>query len=205
MRNARNRTAGTRRARCTRWLGLDRNPLRRRSDRIEVVLRLAFLILLAAAVPLVTIMTGRAVGHLAIREARAARASDQLVTAVLTEAAPKAGQDPYSSVQTTSVPARWTAPDGSPRSGMVLASYGAAKGSTVQTWIDRSGEATSPPPTQTDIDGDVSIAVALTAMVLTVTLLGAHVLARHALDRRRFSAWDAEWRSIGPYWTGHRS
>ena len=42
-------------ARCARWLGLDRNPLRRRTDRLEAAMRLIMVILLAVVVP----MTGR--------------------------------------------------------------------------------------------------------------------------------------------------
>lgn len=47
----RRRTAGIREgclARCARWLGLDRNPLRRRTDQLEAAIRLTMVILLAA-------------------------------------------------------------------------------------------------------------------------------------------------------------
>ena len=45
------RHEGTRMARFARRLGVDRNPLRRRTDRIEAVIRLATTILLLAGVP----------------------------------------------------------------------------------------------------------------------------------------------------------
>jgi hypothetical protein len=45
-------------ARLARWLGFDRNPLRRGTDRIEAVLRLVMMIMLVAAVPAAAIVVG---------------------------------------------------------------------------------------------------------------------------------------------------
>jgi len=41
------------------WLGFDRNPLRRGTDRIESVIRLTMMILLVVAVPIVTVAVGQ--------------------------------------------------------------------------------------------------------------------------------------------------
>src|ERR1700733_8764023 len=57
------RPEGTRLARFARRLGVDRNPLRRRTDRIEAVIRLATMILLLAAVPLAMITARRQSAH----------------------------------------------------------------------------------------------------------------------------------------------
>ena len=46
------RHTGTRLARCARGFGVGRNPLRRRTDRIEAAIILATMILLLVAVPL---------------------------------------------------------------------------------------------------------------------------------------------------------
>ena len=54
-----------------------------------------------------------------------------------------------------------------------------------------------------DIVGDVFIAVIATCLVSWLVLLVSCALARRALDRRRLSAWDAEWRASGPLWSGH--
>jgi len=45
----------------------------------------------------------------------------------------------------------------------------------------------------------------VTCLVSWLTLLAAGGLARRVLDRRRMSAWEAEWRASGPSWSGHRS
>jgi len=200
------RRQGTRLARCARWLGLDRNPLRRRIDRIETAIRLVVMILLVTAVPVAAVAAGRGADHLALRQARAQQAADHLVNAVLLQQAPATGTpDPYSKVQTAWVLARWQPPGVPARSGLVLAPAGTPKGSTVPTWVDGSGAVTDPPADPRDAAADVCIAVVLTCLVSCLMLLGGQKLARRALDRRRLSAWDAEWRMVGPLWSGHRN
>ena len=193
-------------ARCARWLGLDHNPMRRHDDRLEVVLRLTTVLLILTAVPLAVIGVGRTVDHLVIRQAQTERATNRLISAVLTQAAPAQGTpDPYSDVQTAWVPARWTAPNGTVHTGSIVALAGARKGSTVRTWVTPSGAITTPPTTHGDIVGDVFIASAAAAIILPLMLAGLYGLGRHLLDRRRMSAWDAEWQAVEPLWTRHRS
>ena len=200
------RYVGRRLARCARLLGFDRNPLRRRTDRIEAVIRLATLVLLLAGVPMATLAVGREADHLALGQAYAQRAADHQVTAVLLQQAPAAEvPDPYTSVQMTLVLARWQPPGQPSRTGQVLAPVGARAGSTVRVWIDASGAVTGPPPDHRVIAGDVCIAALVTFLVASMLVLGSSALARRALDRRRLSAWDAEWRVTGPRWSGHRS
>jgi hypothetical protein len=199
------RQEGTRRARCVRWLGFDRNPLRRRTDRIEAVIRLITLILLLVVVPIVTLAVGRQADHVALRHARALQATDHEVTAVLLQQAPPTGiPDPYTSIQMTLVLARWQPPGQPARSGPVPAPAGARAGSTLTVWVDAAGAVTSPPTDPRVIAGDVCIAGVVTCMAASLLVLGANALGRRALDRRRMRAWDAEWRATGPLWSGNR-
>ena len=188
-----------------RRLGFDRNPLRRGTDRIEAALRLVLAIMLVTAVPAAAVLAGQRADHLALNRAHAERAADHLVTAVLLQRAPVSGiPDPYTSVQTAWVPARWQLPGLPSRTGEVLAIAGAPKGSTVRVWTDASGAITDPPLDHRDITGDVCIAVVVTCLVSWLVLLASSTLARRALDRRRLRAWDAEWRASGPQWSGRR-
>ena len=203
MRSHDNHTPGRPLARLARRLGFDRNPLRRGTDRIEAVLRLVMMILLVAAVPAAAVLVGRQADHVALNRAHAQQAKDHLVTAVLLQQAAATGTpDPYTSVQTTWVLARWQPPGLPSRTGEVLATAGARKGSIVRTWIDASGAVTNPPLDHRDIVGDVCIAVIATCLASWLVLLASGALARQALDRRRLSAWDAEWRASGPLWSG---
>jgi hypothetical protein len=188
-----------------RWLGFDRNPLRRRTDRIEAAIRLVAVILLMVAVPIAAVVTGRQADHEALRQANAQQAADHDVTAVLLQQAQATGvPDPYTSTELTYVLARWQPPGQPPRSGQVLAPAGARAGSTVKVWIDASGAVTSPPPDHRIIAGDVCMTIIVTCLVASLLILGSAALARCALDRWRMRAWDAEWRASGPMWSGHR-
>jgi hypothetical protein len=203
MRSHRNRTPGSRLARLARWLGFDRNPLRRGTDRIEAALRLVMLIMLVAVVPAAAVLAGQHADHAALNRAHAQQAADHLVNAVLLQQAPTTGTpDPYTSVQITWVLARWQPPGLPFRTGEVLATAGARKGSTVWTWIDASGAVTNPPLDHRDITGEVCVAVIATCLASWLVLLASSALARRALDRRRLNAWDAEWRASGPLWSG---
>ena len=192
--------------RLARWLGFDRNPLRRGTDRVEGALRLVMIIVVVAVVPATAVAAGRWADHYFLYQAQARQAADHQVTAVLLRDAPATGTpDPYTSVQTAWVPARWQPPGQPYRTGEVLAVAGARKGSTVRTWIDPSGAVTDPPLDHRVIVGDVWMVVTATLLVWGLLLLGAAGLARRMLDRRRLRGWEAEWRTSGPLWSRHRS
>ena len=49
-----------------------------------------------------------------------------------------------------------------------------------------------------------AVADGLVAVLLLAELLyGAGLAAHGIVDRRRWAAWGAEWRAIGPKWSGH--
>ena len=193
-------------ARLARWLGFDRNPLRRGTDRVEGALRLVMIIVVVVAMPAAAVAAGRWADHYVRHQAQVQQSVDHQVAAVLLRDVPTTGiPDPYTTVETTWVPARWQPPGQPPRTGEVLAVAGARKGSTVRTWIDPSGAVTDPPLDSRVIRGDVVMAVMATLLVSGLLLLAAGALARRIFDRRRLRAWEAEWRASGPLWSGHRN
>lgn len=199
-----NRYEGSRLARCARLLGLGRNPLRRRSDRIEAALRVVTLILLLVAMPMAAAVAGLQADHLVLRQVHAQHVADHQVTAVLLQQAQRTGiPDPYTSVQMTLVLARWQPPGGPPRSGQVQVPAGARAGSTVTVLIDASGAITRPPPDHRVIVGDVCVTAVVTGLIVSLLVLGSGRLCQRALDRHRMRAWDAEWQATGPRWTGN--
>jgi len=62
---------------------------------------------------------------------------------------------------------------------------------------------TDPPAGHRDVMAEVAVTVMVTGTVLFILLLGTEALVMHSLNRRRFGAWDAEWRATGPLWTNH--
>ena len=206
MRGRQTQNADRRLARLARRLGLDNNPLRRGTDRVEAALRLVMILLLVLAAPAAAVAVGRWADYHALHRAQAERTNNHLVTAVLLEDAPAAGTpNPYASMQTAWVLARWEPPGQPPRTGEVLTLAGAHKGSTVRTWIGPSGAIADPPPDHHVIVGYVWLAGVTTCLLSWLALLVAWVLARQALDHRRLRAWEAEWRTSGPLWRGHRT
>jgi len=190
---------------CARRLGVDRNPMRRGTDRVETAVRLALIALLVIAVPVVAIAAGRQADHLAVRKAQAQRAAEHQVTAVLLQDAQATGvPDPYTDVQMTYVLARWQPPGRQARTGEVLAEAGAHKGSTARIWVNSAGALAPPPPDQRTIAGDVCMTVIVTCLVSVAVLFSLGTLTRLALDRRRMRGWEAEWRAAGPLWSGRR-
>lgn len=199
-----NRPPG-RRVRCARWLGLDHNPLRRTTDRLEAWLRLAGLVLLMIAVPLGALMCGRTADHVLAGQAWVQHRSDHLVSAVLTQAAPS---EPYGSYMADTgvwVQARWTAPDGGRRSGQVLAPGGTSAGRTVQIWVDPAGASVEPPAGHEDVVDSAFAVGVISGLFLVLLLMASQAIAQHALDRRRLAAWGTAWRATGPRWSNHRS
>ncbi len=191
--------------RAARRLGFDRNPLCRGTDRGEAILRLVLVTVLVAAVPAAAVAVGRQADHMARHWAQAQRSADHLVAAVLLRNAPAAGSpDPYASFQGSWVPARWQLPGQPPRTGEVFAMAGAPKSSIVRIWTDPAGAVTDPPLGRQQIVNDVCVAVVATCLGSWLILLAAWTLGRHVLDRRRLSAWEAEWRASGPLWNGRR-
>ena len=86
----------------------------------------------------------------------------------------------------------------------IYAPAGAAAGSTVMVWIDRSGQLTASPLQRGDVVEEVALAASLATMAVAGVLAVVGLITRCVLDRRRLAAWDARWRATGPQWTGRQ-
>ena len=181
-------------------LGWDRNPLRRRIDRVEAaVLAGLLLVFLVAGPVLVLVVTGwtRAAG---IRQQHA-EAGWRQVTATLQAGQHAQGQLSGESGGTGQMLARWTAPDGQLRRGWVEVSPGITAGSSTRMWVSHSGSVTGEPLRPFQVQGQIAVAGVMTmcGMGLLVYLGGA--AGRYLLGRRRLADWDRAWRAVEPQWT----
>lgn len=189
----------TRRGRLWRGLWPGRNPLRRACDRVEAAIAAGLLAVFLIAAPLLALFVGQWADGISVRAQRAALATWHLVPAAVLAGAP--AQTIYCCAI---VQARWTAPDGTRRTGWVPAPADAQAGSTVRVWVDRSGRRTGPPLTDSQVANRVILAVVAATAALAISLLAVGVLAHWVLGRRRLAAWEAEWRVTGPRWTSPR-
>ena len=95
-------------------------------------------------------------------------------------------------------PARWTAPDGQPRSGWIPVSPQAAVGSSARVWVNHSGSLTGQPLQRAQLQRRIVIAGVLTAVMLGLVLCLVGGAGRFLFNRRRLADWDKAWRVVGP-------
>jgi hypothetical protein len=181
----------------------DRNPLRRACDRAEAGLLAALLAAFFVAVSLAAIIGGvRAYGS-GLRVERAEQPARHPVPPVLAGTRDR-GSDRYK----VGVPATWTAPDGTLRSGRIVAPPGTEAVHTVTLWVGASGHPAGRPLQAADVIGRALVTAMFIAVIAAAAagsaLPCAAVLARWVLFSRRLAAWDAEWRAVGPPWASLR-
>ncbi len=190
-------------ARITRWLGLDHNPLRRRSDKAQTFVMAALLAAFVFGTPVVAVAASH-IAQAATQRAEQTQQGWRRVPAVLLEAAPKNTGFMYQSATFAWVRAKWTAPNGTVHFGEVPAASGAQAGSTVRIWVDNSGNVTTAPLTGAQMADRVIAAVVFAPIVLGIVLLGLAAVVRQVFERRRLSRWEAAWEAVEPQWT-HRA
>lgn len=181
---------------------LDRNPLRRRSDRIETAVLGLLIAAFLAGAPFAARAAGSLTYAMSLREQRAQGALHQVQATLLQAAPPLNG---YANVAGAApeTPIRWRAPGSPVRTGYIFIPSGAA-GSTVLVWVNRAGWLTNPPLQEPQIAAraDMAETAAVTGVAIAAIIVGW--AARRALNRRRMAAWDADWLATGPRWTSRR-
>ncbi|MFF4622686.1 Rv1733c family protein [Nonomuraea jabiensis] len=180
------------------WLG--RNPLRRRSDRLEGAgVAVALILLLFSVWP--AVVMGRLAYENGLQAERAGPGIRQQVTATLVQDAP--GPVPVAGegvAPESHAAARWVTPSGERRTGQVAVPAGARTGASVKAWIDGRGALTRPPTTHADtLAGAVTTTLLVIAGAAATLALGFRGF-RWLLDRGRYAAWDASWAEACARW-----
>jgi hypothetical protein len=184
------------------WLGrlfrgrrIDRNPLRRASDRAETVILAGLLAAFLAGGPFAALAGGGLARDLAVHVQQTQLATERQVTAVTTEGATSSRGLGISYAEVT---ARWTAPDGRPASDVIPVALGTAAGTKEPVWVTMDGKLAAPPMLESQISNLEMLGQMGTVALLALVLLVAWQLARHELNRHRYAAWDADWQAIDP-------
>ncbi|WP_315902640.1 hypothetical protein [Streptomyces misionensis] len=175
-----------------------RNPLKRRADVVEgwVVLGVWLLTVLAGSLAGITV--ARSMAHGLAHQ----RADRRPAAARLVARAPQASQrrkDP-SPGERVWAEARWTAADGSARTGRVRVVPGSAAGTRVTVWTDRRGRLVGSPVTPDQAALRAALLGGLAGAATGLVPFTGGLLLRVRLERRRLTAWDAEWARLGPRW-----
>jgi len=181
-------------------LGLDANPLRRRTDKIATFLAALLLLVFVAGAPLLAAAAYGWAGRVGAAEQRAER-SWREVPAVLLKSVPASNSFASGLFGYSWVPARWLAPDGKARSGNIAVEVGMAAGRTVRIWVDAAGRPTNAPVTNRAVQARAATVAAVATLALVIVLSFLAWAGRKLLDRRRLADWELAWAIVGPKWT----
>ncbi|GGZ44280.1 Rv1733c family protein [Streptomyces bluensis] len=173
-----------------------RNPLRRRSDRIEAWVVLAAWAFTVLGGVITGLLATRAVEHNLDRQ----RVEWRPVVAQLTEDAPGAVASSAPGTARVWAEVRWTARDGSAHTGQTRVAPASAVGTPVTVWTDTDGRMVTEPATRSE----ARVRSSLIGVLVGVTAAGVPFvsgrLVRGRLERRRMDEWDEEWERVGPLW-----
>ena len=188
----------TRLGRFVRGRRLDRNPLRRATDRVETAVLAVLVSAFLIGAPFVAVAAGAWVHGTARETQLAQEASRSQVTAVvLAVGTSRAGEGAI----VLQAQARWRAPDGREVIHEVPAPSGTLAGEKLQVWTDRTGDFVGAPLSDSQVALQTTIAEVTGVVVAAgaLTLVGA--LALWTINKRRMADWDADWHVTGPRWS----
>lgn len=177
--------------RLRRRLGLERNGLRRRVDRVQRLVALGLLLLLLAAAPPVAALAVSWSYDAGTHAEKAERASRQQVVATVTSAGGVGSSDDRYIHET--VQATWPGPGGEPRVGTLPTWKNAKAGAQRTIWVDRNGDMTVRPRPHSRTVTDAVYAGAAAVLGCALPVLCAYVLVRRRCDRHRDALWEAAW------------
>ncbi|MGD1173179.1 hypothetical protein ACKUVQ_07840 [Mycobacterium seoulense] len=178
-----------RRWQVTRVFG--RNPLLRRTDRIEALAVLVALVVSLIAVPVAGVVG--AVTYGARERVYTQEAHDRhRVTATVADSR-------VEDLGVTVVQAKWPGRNGE-RSGTLDLTEPARAGGTVEIWVDRDGEpVVAPTPAWLAAAEAVGVAV-VTALGMTMAMAALLAIVRSRLDRARDALWERDIELLAEAW-----
>ncbi|WP_329567743.1 Rv1733c family protein [Streptomyces sp. NBC_01361] len=184
------------RRRCWRWRSRS-NPLCRRDDVVETWIVLAMWVVISLGGALVGVVTAQA-AEASFAQLRHDRHS---VRVVLVESTTRAMQTVEGETnRQVRARIRWSAPDGSVRTGRAPVDSGRKAGSRVTVWLDSNGQFTEKPPAAKAAAVEAGTLGTGAALAFGGLVFAAGRLAQWRLDQRRYDRWGREWDQVGPRW-----
>jgi hypothetical protein len=186
--------------RALRRFALGSGPLKRPSDRFQVLARVLVLLTVLTALPVaLTVATASYSSGLGVAAAEAA--DRHQVPARLLEDATLANAPGSDSSEVMVATVGWTDPAGTEREDVVRVPPDARAGSTATIWIGPDGDRTRPPTTSGDVAATAIGLALLTFLAMGSAAAGAYAWLRAVLDRGRLRRWAEEWAVVEPVWT----
>lgn len=200
-RRGRNQPGSTWLSRLVRRWRPDRNPLRRRSDRVETAVVGVLVAAFCAGAPFAVHAADNWTYTTSLREQQAESAAWHQVRATVIRTASDLSGYASAPGPSPEVTVRWTAPDGQVRTAQLFVIGVVRPGSTFMVWTNRVGQLTDAPLQKSQIAMRADLDETLAVAALAIMLLAVGGLAHRALDRYRLAAWGADWLTTGPRWS----
>ena len=178
----------------------DRNPLRRRTDRVESAVFLVLFAVVCAIAPFAAAAASDWENGASLREMRGQQATIHQVRATLLDDAQDTGAYPATLAEAD---IRWKTPGGRTVTDMIRVPAGAKAGHVVWIWTDPSGDLVTP-LRPADIPGRDGLAAAAAVVSLSAVALLAGLAVRIRMNRHRMTAWGADWKATEPRWNTRR-
>jgi hypothetical protein len=205
--------------RALRSFFLGSGPLKRTSDRVQMVARIVLLLAILAGPGLAVVAAAQTHGHLEVTAAAQAAERHQVRAVVLERKTTKlsgnsgtsmnsgnsgnsglSGDPGYPSATIVRATVGWPGPKGSTRHAGVLVSDRTAIGSTVPVWVDRTGQLSTPPMDPAAI-GTMADTVAMsTAVAVPLLAWGLYSALCLVLNLRRQRLWTQGWARVEREW-----
>ncbi|WP_069160849.1 Rv1733c family protein [Nocardia altamirensis] len=183
--------------RTCRRVGLDRNPMRRKEDRVQTLVAVALALVFLIILPVLIMSVGTRVYRTESAAVQAETAQLRQIEATVTAT----GKAPlYAPIMPATV--QWKDADGTLHTDDYQSPTVVEPGATVTLWLNGAGRIVEPPSQSKAL----SKALLLTTGAVfgaTVLLAGCYVGLRHTLDQRRLRMWEMEWATADLRWGSH--
>lgn len=181
----------------------DDNPLRRYVDRLESAVATSLVVAFLVAAPLLAIVSVQAVGAAAAREQKAEQTWRER-QATLTQSGAAGLVGVGGEWDASWVTAKWTAPDGAHRTGILAVELNARAGQHVTVWVTHTGALTHAPLTTAEVADREAITAVCVPAGLALLLWIASWVVRALANHRRMVSWAKAWDAVGPRWSSFR-
>ncbi len=176
--------------------------MRRSTDRIQAIVRAGLVAAFLIGAPIATTLVSREIYLSGLQSAHAQAAGWHRVSALILRVTPTATAWRRPIQEPALFSLRWTAPDGSSRTGEIMGARGPAAGSIMAVWTDEKGRLAHPPLTRTQVADHATGAAVATPVALALLLAALSRIVSLFLDRRRLARWEMDWSAVEPQWTG---
>ncbi|WP_347630268.1 hypothetical protein [Sphaerisporangium sp. B11E5] len=186
--------------RCARRYRFDRNPLRRRSDRVEAIAVLLTLVILFACLWPALLVAGEVYRQGLARELAEPGVRQPVMAVLLEDATSTTTVTAQGTVVQVKAKVRWQAPDGSERVAVRPVPADSRAGSMTRMWVDEAGDPVAAPRRHAQTVTDAAVAGFGVMVAASAVLLVGLTVIRWLLDRRRYADWDTAWESAEQRW-----